>query len=67
MDMLLLWVGRLSGIAGVLICGWAIYSRLTGTYYSAGFQTGTLLQAGIVVLLVACVSFLAFLTQRPRP
>jgi len=67
MDTLLLWIGRFSGIAGVLVCAWAGFARLRGTYYTGGFQTGTLLQVGMVSLLVACVCFLAVLTQRSRP
>jgi len=66
MNVLLLWIGRLSGIAGVLICVWAVAARLQGAYYLGSFQTGTLLQAGSVALLISCVCFLAFLTQRPR-
>ncbi len=66
MELLLLWVGRLAGIAGALLCAWAIYSRLTGSYFVGGFQVGTLLQAGTTALLVACVCFLAILTNRPR-
>ena len=45
---------------------WAVYGRLSGNYYFGGFQVGTLLQAGTVALLVACVCFLMVLTGRPR-
>jgi len=44
----------------------AVYGRLSGNYYFGGFQVGTLLQAGTVALLVACVCFLMVLTGRPR-
>lgn len=66
MESVLLWVGRLTALAGVLICAWAVYGRLTGNFYFGGFQVGTLLQAGTVSLLVACVCFLLVLTARPR-
>jgi hypothetical protein len=66
MEMLLLWAGRLSGLAGVLLCAVAMYSRLTGSFYAGGFQIGTLLQAGITALLVACLCHLMVLTNRPR-
>lgn len=66
METVLLWVGRLAALAGVLICAWAAWGRLSGTYYFAGFQVGTLLQAGTVALLAACVCFLMVLTARPR-
>lgn len=66
MENVLLWVGRIAALAGVLICGWAVYGRLSGSYYLGGFQVGTLLQAGMAALLVACVCFLMALTGRPR-
>jgi hypothetical protein len=66
METLLLWAGRLAALAGVVICACAVYGRMTGTYYLGGFQVGTLLQAGTVVLLVACVCLLMVLTGRPR-
>jgi hypothetical protein len=66
MENVLLWTGRVAVLAGVLTCAWAVYGRLTGNYYLGGFQVGTLLQAGTVALLVACVSFLLVLTNRPR-
>jgi len=66
MEVLLLWIGRLAGLAGVLLCALAVYNRLTGSYFAGGFQVGTLLQAGTAALLVACVCFLIVLTNRPR-
>jgi len=66
MEALLLWVGRLSGLAGVLFCAVAVYSRLTGSYHAGAFQTGTLLLAGMTALLVACLCHLMVLTSRPR-
>lgn len=65
MNDVLLWTGRLCALAGVLLCAWAVAGRLSGTYFLAGFQVGTVLQAGIVALLVGCVSFLLVLTRRP--
>ncbi len=66
MDSVLLWIGRLSALAGVLVCAVAAYGRLTGTYYLGGFQVGTLLQAGTVALLVGCVCLLLILTRHSR-
>ena len=66
MENFLLWMGRIAALAGVFVCVCAVYGRLTGTYYFGGFQVGTLLQAGIVALLVACVCFLTILIERPR-
>lgn len=65
MDNVLLWIGRLCALAGVALCAWAIAGRLSGTYHLGGFQVGTVLQAGTVALLVACVALLLVLTRRP--
>jgi len=66
MEILLLWVGRLAGLAGALLCGWAALTRLSGSFFAGGFQIGTLLLAGMAAMLVACVCFLEVLTNRAR-
>ena len=66
MEPLLLWIGRLSGVVGVLLCALAVYNRLTGSFFAGGFQIGTLLQAGMTALLLACLCHLMVLTNRPR-
>lgn len=66
MESLLLWVGRLAGLAGVLICGWAVFTRFSGDFFAGGFQVGTLLLAGMAAMVVACFCFLMVLTNRPR-
>jgi len=66
MEILLLWVGRLAGLAGALLCGWAALTRLSGSFFAGGFQIGTLLLAGMAAMLVACVCFLMILTSRSR-
>lgn len=66
MESVLLFLARISALAGVLICAGAVYGRLTGMYYFIGFQVGTLLQVAAVALLVACVCFLIVLVDRSR-
>lgn len=66
MTALLRWVGRLSGLAGVLACTAAVLARLAGSYVIGGFQVGTLLLAGIAAMLAACLSYLVLLVERPR-
>jgi hypothetical protein len=61
----LLWVGRLGGIAGVIICAFAVLSRAAGIYNVAGFQVGTLLLAGASAMLVGCLGYLALLVEHP--
>jgi hypothetical protein len=66
MESLLLWMGRIAGIVGLALSAWAAYQRLTGAYFTGGFQVGTLLLAGMTGMLVACLCLLLVLTQRPR-
>ena len=66
MEGILLLAGRLAALIGVLVCAWSAYARLTGAYFVAGFQIGTLLLAGMAAMMVACVCFLLVLTGRPR-
>ncbi len=64
METLLLWIGRLAGLAGVLVCAVAVVVRLSGAYWLAGFQVGTLLLAGMAAMLMGCLSLLMLLTSR---
>jgi hypothetical protein len=66
LETLLLWIGRLGGAAGVVICAVAVLGRLRGVYNLAGFQIGTLLLAGIAAMLVGCLGYLAAIAERPR-
>ena len=60
----LLWVGRLAGFLGVLICAVAIVARLSGMYGIIGFQVGTVLQAGVATMVLGCLGYLALLARR---
>ena len=60
----LLWVGRLAGLLGVLICAVAIVARLSATYGMMGFQVGTVLQAGVAMMVLGCLGYLALLARR---
>lgn len=64
MEMLLLWIGRLAGLVGVAACLIAIGARLVGGFWIAGFQVGTLLQAGIAAMVLGCLAHLVVLTLR---
>jgi hypothetical protein len=65
-ENLLLWIGRLGGTAGVVLCAVAVVMRFRGVYNFAGFQVGTFLLAGIAAMLVGCLGYLAFIAERPR-
>ena len=66
MGTVLLWVGRLGGIVGVLLCAMAVVLRLRSVYNFAGFQIGTFLLAGVAAMLVGCLGYLAVMVERPR-
>ena len=66
MEKLLLWIGRLGGIVGVILCAVALVARLRGVYNVAGFQVGTFLLAGVAAMLVGCLGYLAAIAERPR-
>jgi cell division protein FtsX len=63
---LLLWIGRLGGIIGVILCAVAILARLRSVYNVAGFQVGTFLLAGVAAMVVGCLGYLAAIAERPR-
>jgi hypothetical protein len=66
MEQLLIWIGRLAGVAGVLLCAVAIVTRLSGAFWLGGFQVGTLLQVGIAAMVIGCLAFLAVITEQLR-
>ena len=66
MQALLIWIGRVAGIIGVAVIGVAIAARLGGAYWLGGFQVGTLLLAGMAATLLACLSYVVALAERPR-
>jgi hypothetical protein len=60
----LLWVGRLAGLLGVLICAATIGARLGGTFNVMNFQIGTVFQAGVAMMVLGCLGYLALLARR---
>ncbi|MDP2811887.1 MAG: hypothetical protein Q8O34_17245 [Rhodocyclaceae bacterium] len=66
MNVLLLTLGRIGGFGGALLCAIVFLLRVSGNYWIAGFQVGTLFMASIAAMVFGCVCFLAYLTQGPR-
>ena len=66
MRTLLLWMGRIGGVAGVILCAVAMVVRLRGEFNFGGFQVGTLLLGGMAAVLLGCLGYLAFLAERER-
>jgi hypothetical protein len=64
MDNLLVMLGRLAGIAGVVLCLVAGLARVLGQFYLGGFSVASLLQAGMGGLLIGCFLLLLAMHQR---
>jgi hypothetical protein len=64
MNDMLLWLGRIAGIVGALVCIGAIVVRVAGQYWVAGFQVGTLLVAGSAAMVGGCLCFLWVIAGR---
>jgi hypothetical protein len=62
--ILLLWIGRIAGAVGLLLCVIAVLARIRGMYGLAGFQVGTVLLAGMAAMLVGCLGYLAAIAER---
>ena len=64
MENLLRWAGRAAGLAGLLICAFAVTVRLGGQWSYHNFQVGSILQAGMAMLIVACLAYCASIAER---
>ena len=66
MDSLLLWIGRVAGIGGVVLCAVAGAIRLSGHYWLGSFQLTTPFQAGMAAMIAGCFCFLVLLREWPK-
>ncbi|MEO8536499.1 MAG: hypothetical protein ABI533_03155 [Betaproteobacteria bacterium] len=64
MNDALLWMGRLCGVIGVLVCALALVVRLSGHYTYAGFEIGTLFLGGTAAMVAGCLCLLLRLDAR---
>jgi hypothetical protein len=64
METLLIWTGRLAGLAGVVLCVIAGATRLSGAYWLGQFQATTLLQVGVAGMVLGCSCLLMVLLER---
>ena len=60
-------MGRFIGLLGMLACGVAGITRLTGNYYLAGHEVTTMFTVGTSLMIFACLLRLEALSQRPDP
>lgn len=58
-------LGRVAGVVGAVLCAVGAVVRLSGTYWIAGYQAGTLLLAGTAAMIFGCFCLLVVLTHRP--
>ena len=63
MNSSLLLLGRSSGLLGLALCLISGITRLAGVHWLAGFETLTILQAGIGGMVFGCFCLLLVLTQ----
>ena len=66
METVLLWIGRLAGLLGVIVCLIAAGVRLTGAFWIGGFQAGTLFLTGVAAMTFGCLALLVVLTLRTQ-
>jgi hypothetical protein len=64
MNDAMLWIGRAAGVVGLLLCAVAVVARFAGQYFVAGYQVGTMLQAGTAAMIAGCLAFLWVLSGR---
>lgn len=64
MDTLLIWIGRIAGLAGVALCAVAFVARAAHTWNLGSFNIGAILQAGLAGMLLGCLAYVARLAER---
>ena len=64
MSAILVWIGRVAGVIGVLVCALGAIARVTGHYTVGNYQAGTLLLAGIASMVAGCLALLWAITSR---
>jgi hypothetical protein len=64
MKTALIWAARIAGVLGIAAMALAVAARLSGAWSLGGFEVGTVLQAGMAAVLIACLAYLAALVER---
>ena len=67
MNNLLLWIGRVAGLSGALVCAVAVLVRVSGNFWLLGLQVTTWLLGGMALMLAACLSYAAALAEARTP
>ena len=66
MRTLLIWVARLSALAGVALIALAVVTRFSGSYKVGSFDVATVLFGGMVAMVTACLAYTASIAEYPR-
>lgn len=66
MRTLLIWVARLSALAGIALIALAILTRFSGSYRVGTFDVATVLFGGMVAMVAACLAYTASMAEYPR-
>jgi hypothetical protein len=64
MTSALIWIGRLSGLAGALLCAVALGYRLTDAYFLGGIPVGTLFNTGVGAMVLGCLAYVSAIAER---
>jgi hypothetical protein len=65
-NVMLIWIGRIAGVVGVLVGIGAVVARAVGLWHVGGLSSGTLLLAGVAVMVVGILAYVAALAERNR-
>ena len=64
MSKLLVWMGRVAGLAGVILAAIAVVARLSGWWHIGSLSVGTLLMAGAAAMVAGTLAYAASLAER---
>ncbi len=66
MNKNMVFAGSVTGMIGVLVCAVAGLARVAGSFYVLGFQSTTLFNVGVGLMVFACLIKLEELAARSR-
>ncbi len=64
MDNVIDIIRKIAALTGIAVCLVAGVARLTGAFYIAGFETMTLFDGGVGLMVFSCVAKLHLMTNR---
>ena len=64
MNEALLWLGRLLGLIGAIVCASALGIRFAGQYVFGSFEIGTLFLGGTAAMVAGCLCLLLRMDSR---